>query len=89
MEIANDLGRYYWSEGNVFAAKVYFNFKASNGWFDRWLKRFNLSHRSRTSQELPLALKEPFETHMKKDLEEFYENFDNKMKKIQRRLKRK
>lgn len=66
MEIAKDLGRYYKSKGKVFASKIYFSFSASNGWFDGWLKRYNLSHRSRTSTEAPVTLKEPFETHMKK-----------------------
>ena len=67
---------------------MYYSFNASNGWFEKFIRRYRLSHRNRTSKEAPLILKKPFENHLKKDIIEFYEGLDNKLEKIEKKLKR-
>ena len=52
------------------------------------MKRYRLSNRKRTSQEAPISLTHPFETHMKKKIKNFYEEFDEKMNNIRKNLKR-
>ena len=88
IEIARYLADYHWSKQEVFAAKIYYGFKATNGWFQKWTKRFRLSRRNRTSQEAPLTLTKPFETHMRKKLVDFYYEVDCKLEKIEKKLKR-
>ena len=39
--------------------------------------------------EAPIILTKPFETNMRKDLEEYYEDFDELYHKIQKKLNRK
>jgi hypothetical protein len=58
-------------------AQIYKKFKASNGWFERFLKRNKISMRTRTSA--PLLLKKSFEKDLEPKLRNFYKTFDKTM----------
>ena len=79
LEIARNLANKHWLNKEVFAAREYINFHASNGWFEKFKQRFRLSHRNRTSLEAPLVLNKPFETHLKKYLLRFYDELDSEL----------
>ena len=51
-------------------------------------KEIQNSRRNRTSQEAPLTLTKPFETHMRNKLVDFYYEVDCKLEKIEKKLKR-
>lgn len=88
MQIAKELGDYYCSKKQIFTAKTFYQFNASNGWFEKWTKRYRLALRNRTSQEAPINLKKPFETSLKIDLERFYIEVDETIEKIEKKIKR-
>ena len=52
------------------------------------MKRYRLSQLNRTSTDLPLKLRKPFENHLKKDIINYYEVLDNKLERIEKKLKR-
>ena len=61
--------------------EIYSNFKASNGWYFNFKKKYGLSLKNITSKPFKLKQGTNFET-IKREIQDYYKEFDQKMQKI-------